>query len=66
MDKEDARKQSLGALPGRRKRVIRLYKKGHKVMQIVDLTGLSWPTRSGGDRSLRGWWSNGVETERAR
>jgi transposase len=24
--------------------VIRLYKKGHKVMRIVELTGLSWPT----------------------
>jgi transposase len=44
MDKEDARKQSLGELHERRKQVIRLYKKGHKIMQIVELTGLSWPT----------------------
>jgi len=44
MDKEDARKQSLGELHGRRKQVIRLNKKGCKVMQIVELTGLSWPT----------------------
>lgn len=43
MDKEDARRQSLGALHERRKQVIRLYKAGHKVMQIVELTGLSWP-----------------------
>ena len=43
MDKEDARKQSLGTLYERRKQVIRLYKAGHKVMQIVELTGLSWP-----------------------
>jgi hypothetical protein len=41
MDKEDARKQSLGELHERRKQVIRLYKKGHKIMQIVELTGLS-------------------------
>lgn len=44
MDKEDARKQSRGELHERRNKVIRLYKKGCKVMQIVDLTGLSWPT----------------------
>ena len=44
MDKEDARKQSLGELHERRKQVIRLYKKGHKVLRIVELTGLSWPT----------------------
>lgn len=43
VDKEDASKQSLGALHESRKRVIRLYKKGHEVMQIVELTGLSWP-----------------------
>ena len=43
MDKEDGRKQSLGELHERRKQVIRLYKKGHRVMQIVELTGLSWP-----------------------
>jgi transposase len=43
MDKEDARKQTLGELHERRKQVIRLYKRSHKVMQIVALTGLSWP-----------------------
>jgi hypothetical protein len=41
MDKEDARKQSLRELHECRKQVIRLYKAGHKVMQIVELTGLS-------------------------
>ena len=44
MDKEDARRQSLGELHERRKQVIRLYKKGYKIMRIVALTGLSWPT----------------------
>jgi transposase len=44
MDKEDARKQSLGELHERRKQVIRLYEKGRKVMAIVEFTGLSLPT----------------------
>ena len=44
MDKEDARKQSPVCLHERRKQVIRLYRKGYKVMQVVDLTGLSYPT----------------------
>jgi len=44
MDKEDARKQSLGELHERRKQVIRLYKRGYRVMQIVEMTRLSWPT----------------------
>ena len=44
MDKEDARRQSLDELHERRKQVIRLYKKGYKIMRIVALTGLSWPT----------------------
>ena len=42
MNKEDARKQSPVELHQRRKQVIRLHSKGLKVMQIVDLTGLSW------------------------
>lgn len=42
MNKEDARKQSPVELHQRRKQVIRLYEKGVKVMQIVELTGLSW------------------------
>lgn len=44
MDKEDARKQTLTGLHERRKQVVRLHLKGHRVMQIVELTGLSYPT----------------------
>ena len=43
MDKEDARKQTLVELHERRKQVVRLHRKGYKVMRIVELTGLSWP-----------------------
>ena len=43
MSDHDARKQSLTELHERRKQVIRLHKKKYGVMQIVDLTGLSWP-----------------------
>ena len=42
MEKEDARKQTLAELHERRKQVIRLHRKGYKVMQIVELSGLSW------------------------
>jgi transposase len=42
MDKEDARYQKLEQLHERRKQVARLHRKGHGVMQIVDLTGLSY------------------------
>ena len=44
MDKEDARYQSLEQLHERRKQVVRLHRKGHGVMSIVDLSGLSYPT----------------------
>lgn len=44
MDKEDARKQSPACLHERRKQVARLHLKGHGVMRIVELTGLSYPT----------------------
>lgn len=44
MDKEDARFQTLEQLHERRKQVVRLHKKGIKVMQIVAMTGLSHPT----------------------
>ena len=44
MDKEDARYQTLEQLHERRKQVVRLHKKGTHVMQIVVLTGLSYPT----------------------
>jgi transposase len=43
MRDQDARKQSLTELHERRRQVIRLHKKKYGVMQIVDLTGLSWP-----------------------
>ena len=42
MDKEDARTQTRVELFTRRKEVIRLHKKGYAVMQLVELTGLSW------------------------
>lgn len=43
MSDHDARKQSLTELHERRRQVIRLHKKAYGVMQIVELTGLSWP-----------------------
>ena len=43
MDKEDARFQTLEQLHERRKQVVRLHRKGIKVMQIVAMTGLSYP-----------------------
>ena len=44
MDKEDARYQTLEQLHERRKQVVRLHKKAHGIMTIVDMTGLSYPT----------------------
>lgn len=43
MDKEDARYQTLRQLYERRKQVVRLHKQGIKVMQMVRMTGLSYP-----------------------
>ena len=43
MRDDDARRQSLAELHERRKQAIRLHKKQYGVMQIVELTGLSWP-----------------------
>jgi transposase len=43
MNDHDARNQSLAELHERRKQVIRLHKKAFGVMQIVELTNLSWP-----------------------
>jgi transposase len=43
MRDDDARRQSLAELHERRKQVIRLHKKQYGVMQIVELTGPSWP-----------------------
>ena len=39
----DTRTQSLAEVHERRKQVIRLQKKQYGAMQIVELTGLSWP-----------------------
>lgn len=43
MEKEDARYQTLQQLHERRKQVIRLHKRGIKVMELVQMTGLSYP-----------------------
>jgi hypothetical protein len=39
MDKEDARYQTLEQLHERRKQVIRLHKRGIKVMELVQMSG---------------------------
>lgn len=44
MDKEDARKQTLEQLHERRKQVVRLHKRNIDIMQIVEMSGLSYPT----------------------
>ncbi len=44
MKKDDARYSTLEQLHERRKQVVRLHCKGYKVMQIVDLCGLSYPS----------------------
>ena len=43
MEKENARRQTLEQLHERRKQVVRLHKKDIKIMQIVSMTGLSYP-----------------------
>ena len=43
MEKENARKQTLEQLHERRKQVVGLHKKDIKIMQIVAMTGLSYP-----------------------
>ena len=59
MEKEDARYQTLDQLHERRKQVIRLYKKGIKVMQIVAMSGLSYPTvRTTIDLFEAGGWAS--------
>lgn len=47
MGKDDARYSTLEQLHGRRKQVVRLHRKGCGVMQIVELSGLSYPTIRG-------------------
>lgn len=59
MDKEDARFQTLEQLHERHKQVVRLHKKNLKVMQIVAMTGLSYPTvRATIDRFESGGWAH--------
>ena len=43
VEKENARKQTLEQLHERRKQVVRLHKRGIKIMKVVELTGLSYP-----------------------
>ena len=58
MEKENARRQTLEQLHERRKQVVRLHKKGIKIMQIVDMTGLSYPpVRAAIDLYEAGGWS---------
>ena len=58
MEKENARKQTLEQLHERRKQVVRLHKKGIKIMQIVAMTGLSYPpVRAAIDLYEAGGWS---------
>jgi len=58
MEKEDARNQTLEQLHERRKQVVRLHKNGIKIMRIVAMTGLSYPTvRSAIDLFDVGGWS---------
>ncbi len=44
MEKEDARYQTLEQLHERRKQVARLHRKDIKVVQIVAMAGLSFPS----------------------
>lgn len=58
MEKENARKQTLEQLHERRKQVVRLHEKGIKIMQIVAMTGLSYPpVRAAIDLYETGGWS---------
>lgn len=58
MEKENARRQTLEQLHERRKQVVRLHKKGFKIMQIVEMTGLSYPpVRAAIDLYEAGGWS---------
>ena len=57
MEKADARYQTLEQLHERRKQVVRLHKQGIKVMQIVKVVGLSYPTvRTVIDLFVQGGW----------
>jgi len=57
MEIESARNQTLEQLHERRKQVIRLHKRGIKVMQIVQMSGLCYPTvRNTLDLYEQGGW----------
>jgi transposase len=57
MEKEDARYQTWEQLHERRKQVVRLHKQGAKVMRIVKMVGLSYPTvRAVIDLFIEGGW----------
>ena len=57
MEKENAAKQTLDQLHERRKQVVRLHKKGIKIMTIAAMTGLSYPcVRSTVDLFDTGGW----------
>lgn len=67
MDKEDARYQTLEQLHERRKQVVRLHKRSTKIMKIVDVTGLSYPTvRRTIDLYEQGGWAAIVPADRGR
>ena len=58
MEKENARRQTLEQLHERRKQVVRLHKKGIKIMQIVAMTVLSYPpVRAAIDLFEAGGWA---------
>lgn len=67
MDKEDARYQTLEQLHERRKQVVLLHKKDIKIMQIVAMTGLSYPAvRRVIDLYAQGGWPAIRPTPRGR
>ena len=67
MEKENARKQTLEQLHERRKQVVRLHKKDIKIMQIVSMTGLSYPAvRATIDLFEAGGWAAIRPTSRGR
>ena len=43
VEKETAAKQTLDQLHERRKQVVILHKKGIKIMNVVEMTGLTYP-----------------------
>ena len=58
MEQESARNQTLEQLHERRKQVVRLHKKAIKIMKIVELTGLTYPTvRAAIDKFEEGGWA---------